>query len=44
MTGIPELEDHFETVAGLYAFFKLALVKEEYGGKTLKRLIYTRWS
>ena len=44
MKNIAELNDYFSTVSGLYAFFKLSAVKEQYGGDSLKRLIDTRWS
>ena len=44
MKNITELNEYFGTVAGLYMFFKLAAVKEIYGGGSLKRSIDTRWS
>ena len=44
MQSIPEFNEYFGTLSGLYTFFKLAAVKEQYGGGSLKRLIETRWS
>ena len=44
MKNIVELDEYFGTVSGLYKFFKLAGVKEQYEGGSLKRLIDTRWS
>ena len=38
------IEDHFGTVSVLYDFFKLTSVKEQYCGRSLKRLIETRRS
>ena len=44
MGGIDEIKEHFGWLSALYTFFKLAAVKEIYGGNSLKRLIDTRWS
>lgn len=44
MSNECELKDLFDTMSGLYKFFKLAAVKESYSGTSLKRLIDTRWS
>jgi hypothetical protein len=44
MKNIDEINEYFSTVTGLYTFFKLSAVKEQYGGQTLKRLLDTRWS
>ena len=44
MKNIDEINEYFSTITGLYTFFKLAAVKEQYGGGSLKRLLDTRWS
>ena len=44
MKNIDEINEYFSTITGLYNFFKLGAVKEQYGGESLKRLLDTRWS
>ena len=44
MKNSPELKEYFGVVSGLYKFFKVAPIKEEYSVGKLKRLIETRWS
>ena len=39
-----EVQNFFALIGDLYGFFKLKEVKKVYAGKSLKRLIETRWS
>ena len=41
MKNIDEINEYFSTITGLYNFFKLGAVKEQYGGESLKRLLDT---